>query len=207
MRPRYLAVLMALVAACTLNACSTKAADAKTIPNGITVMEVASSPDSLKYVLRWTTTADAFGPVDGYIVIYSSTKGFAFNHIVPSTVDSFTVAKPAVKDSVSFTVKVQATRRGIAGPAASVTWKYIRKDVAPPQPGPIVVDSTQVIGVYIRPHTITVATGDSVQACAFVVMGDSSIKIGVTVGDKDSLVTRNYCSGAPLTQFMSERTT
>ncbi len=190
----------------TFVSCEPKKADAATIPNAITVLSESTSTDSLKYLLRWTIAADAFGAVDGYVVGVTSTKGFTLNHTIAGTVDSFTVAKPAIGDSVSFTADVKATRRGITGPSATVSWKYIRKDQAPPAPGPIKVDSSQVLGVFVRPDVVNLAAGDSVHVCPFVVMGDSTIRIGIAPG-QDSLEIIAYCSGTPLNQFRSERST
>lgn len=196
-----------LLLALVLAGCSPKDANAKNIPNGITVLAVAAPGDSLKYILRWTSTTDAFGPVDGYSVGVTSTRGFTFNHTTTATVDSFSTAKPAFGDSVVFTAKVQATRRGVLGPQATTSWKYKRKDQPPPAPGPIVVDSTQIIGVFVRPEVVNIASGDTVHVCSFVLMADSTIRIGVDPRDLNPGLAINYCSGAPLTQFKSERST
>ena len=171
------------------------------------VMQVSAPGDSLKYILHWTTTSDALGAAT-YNVNVNSSKGFSLAHNIPTMTDSFTTVKPAIGDSVSFAVKVQAVRRGLVSATATASWRYIRKDVPPPTPGPIVVDSSKVIGLFVRPDIIQLAAGDTVRVCAFIIMGDSSIRLGVDTSAAAAAqrqATINYCSGVPLTQFLSER--
>jgi hypothetical protein len=177
---RPILIPLALVLAVVLGTAVSSAA-APTEPAGITVLRSMDvSPDSLKYLLRWPQSVDAKGPAESYTLNVTSTKTGAtliVNRTAASLVDSFTVAKPVWGDSVSFTAKVQARRRALASAWASVTWKYRRVDSIPPTPGPITVDSSQVVAVSradVRPIVVSVAPGDSVQLCAFVTLADGS---------------------------------
>lgn len=63
-----------------------------------------------------------------------------------------------------------------------------------------------VVSVNVRPRANQKIAGDSTKLCAFVVMSDGSIEIGI--GDSTtSAQTISYCSGAPLKAFLSERST
>lgn len=63
-----------------------------------------------------------------------------------------------------------------------------------------------VVSVNIRPQNGPRIAGDSVQLCAFLRMSDGTIRIG-TPATSDSTRVRIYCSGAPLTAYLSERRT
>lgn len=59
--------------------------------------------------------------------------------------------------------------------------------------------------VYVRP----IRTGTDVAfapetLCAFVIMGDSTVRIGIDPRNADSLVTKAYCGGSRLAAFKAE---
>lgn len=186
--PALIAAALCLAAGCTRDAA------ARDVPHAVTVLHVSTSPDSLKYVLRWTASTDALGSADSYKLQVSSSKatGFLVSRTITGTVDSFTVAKPAPGDSVTFTAQVAAIRRGLVSAFAVVSWKYRRPD-APPPPPAITVDSSQIAMLFVRPQVVTLAVGDTAQVCALGVRRDSTTRIvvpkGVTSADSAGYVS------------------
>lgn len=72
---------------------------------------------------------------------------------------------------------------------------------------PMKCDKKKPAVVFIRPKPSSVDTADStLKLCAFVVMPDSEIRVGIDPRDPDSVATRVYCSGKPLTDFKAEFT-
>lgn len=64
-----------------------------------------------------------------------------------------------------------------------------------------VVSST----VYIRPVPSSIDVADlPVTLCAFVVEPDNTVAIGIDPKNSDSVATKKYCSGTPLTKFLAE---
>jgi hypothetical protein len=153
-------------------------------PAAVTVAALrAASPDSLKYLVRWTVSGDSLGMAESYNLQVTSSKTGAtklVNRNLPGTVDSFTVAKPVYADSVSFTARVVARRRAYTSAAAVAVWTYVRRDQPPPPPGSVTVDSSQVIGA--RPdsaHVFAVRMYDARTGMPFEVV---SMPVGSTMG-------------------------
>lgn len=59
--------------------------------------------------------------------------------------------------------------------------------------------------VYIRPRYVSPDVADKpVQLCAYVITGDSVVRVGIDPRDADSVAHKEYCGRERLTAFKAE---
>lgn len=118
--------------------------------HGVLLENISAAPgDTQRVVARWGAAADLNGVADSYRVrwVYGTATGTAlsFTRTVTLLQDILLAPLPALPDSLGVTVVIRASRRGLL--SRDSVWGskwFIRPDVPPPPPGPVIIDTLAV---------------------------------------------------------------
>lgn len=205
--------LGALALVCTMGAVACTSATSKENPGNVTSVLVRESAlgDSLTYVLNWTAGARA----DQYEVLVtplpaSGWTGLPTNARTAALTTTFTAINTSGWTTVSFTARVCSVKATVVylTKCSTITWS---KDRAPAPPGTPTVDSTQAIGLYLKPDNATVVAGGTVQFCTFVLAANGKV-YGTNNTDGTTTISipacvAGYATWFPTTQQVTPLTT
>lgn len=139
-------------------------------PPSVENVEIAATPyyGRLKFNVGWTTNSDALGTPDSVVLHVqtpTSLSGMPYRMGFVNTVSSNVFYVPLPSDTVTFTVELTAYRRTLPSSVTRRTYLY--------DPSAVL----QIVKLYLKPDSVTIAPGQSVQFCAFLQYNDSTVVI------------------------------
>jgi len=116
----------------------------------------------VKFTVTWQQPADGFGPADSYRITVTANKTVSgtlpVNKSITVLSDSFTIALPAVNDTITFQATIVAVRRGYVSANTVHVWTYVRLGSGFAYLSPWMGFPLDTIWPYTLPGTTTLRT-------------------------------------------------